>query len=103
MSILRRIQNNDQQPGPFTDNEPETTSTSPLQVKRTSSLSGGQATQDTYQDLKGRVQKKLLSELDPSVDVTKVAEVKKTIQDLFEQILVEENFVLSRTEKTRLI
>jgi pilus assembly protein CpaF len=101
MSILRRIQNNDPQPGPFTDNEPENIVSSPLQVKRTASL-GGQASQDTYQDLKGRVQKKLLSELDPSVDVTKVAEVKKTIQDLFDQILVEENFVLSRTEKTRL-
>ena len=101
MSILRRIHNNDSQPGPPTDNEPENTSTSPLQVKRTASLSG-QASQDTYQDLKGRVQKKLLSELDPSVDVTKVAEVKKTIQDLFDQILIEENFVLSRTEKTRL-
>ena len=101
MSILRRIQNGDQQPGPFTNEEPETTATSPLQVRRTSSLSS-QSTQDTYQDLKTRVQKKLLAEIDPSVDVTKVNEVKKTIQDLFDQILVEENFVLSRTEKTRL-
>jgi pilus assembly protein CpaF len=48
------------------------------------------------------VQTKLLSELDPSVDVTEILEVKKTIQNLFDQILAEENFVLSRTEKTRL-
>jgi pilus assembly protein CpaF len=62
----------------------------------------GQGSQDTYQDLKTRVQTKLLAELDPTVDVTEIAEVRKTIQVLFDQILVEENFVLSRTEKTRL-
>ena len=40
--------------------------------------------------------------LDPSMDVTQVDEVRKTIQGLFDQILVEENFVLSRSEKARL-
>ncbi len=104
MSILRRIQNGDQeQPVPSNNEEPEANagSTSPLQVRRNTALSGS-TSQDTYQDLKTRVQKKLLSELDPSVDVTKVSEVKRTIQDLFDQILIEENFILSRTEKTRL-
>jgi pilus assembly protein CpaF len=101
MSILRRIQSGEQQPGPFTNEEPETSAASPLQVRRNTTIAG-QSSQDTYQDLKSRVQKKLLAEIDPSVDVTKVSEVRKTIQDLFDQILVEENFVLSRTEKTRL-
>ena len=72
-----------------------------MQSRRIMSNSA-QNSQDTYQDLKTRVQTKLLAEIDPSVDVTKVAEVRKTIQDLFDQILVEENFVLSRTEKSRL-
>jgi pilus assembly protein CpaF len=40
--------------------------------------------------------------LDPSIDVTRVGEVRRTIQDLFEQILAEENIVLSRPEKHRL-
>jgi pilus assembly protein CpaF len=101
MSILRRIQSGDQKSGPLANEEIETTTTSPLQVRRNTSISS-QSSQDTYQDLKTRVQKKLLAEIDPSVDVTKVSEVKKTIQDLFDQILIEENFVLSRTEKTRL-
>ena len=104
MSILRRIQNGEQpQQNPIVneEQEPEALSSSPLQVRRNTSLSGA-SSQDTYQDLKTRVQKKLLAEIDPSVDVTKVNEVKKTIQDLFDQILVEENFVLSRTEKSRL-
>ncbi len=57
---------------------------------------------DTYSDLKTRVQNRLLSELDPSMDITRVAEVRNTIQDLFEQVLAEENIVLSRPEKQRL-
>jgi pilus assembly protein CpaF len=71
------------------------------QSRRISSIPGS-TNQETYQDLKTRVQSKLLSEIDPSVDVSKVSEVRKTIQDLFDQILIEENFVLSRTEKSRL-
>jgi pilus assembly protein CpaF len=59
-------------------------------------------TQDTYQDLKVRVQNKLLSNLDSNMDVTRTAEVRRTIQELFEQILTEENIVLSRPEKARM-
>lgn len=56
----------------------------------------------TYFDLKTRVQNKLLAELDPSMDITKTEEVRRTIMDLFEQILNEENIVLSRPERQRL-
>jgi pilus assembly protein CpaF len=56
----------------------------------------------TYFDLKTRVQNRLLAELDPSMDITKIEEVRRTIQDLFEQILSEENIVLSRPERARL-
>ncbi len=58
--------------------------------------------QGTYQDLKVRVQNKLLASIDSNVDVSKVAEVRRTIQELFEQILNEENIVLSRPERARL-
>lgn len=56
----------------------------------------------TYFDLKTRVQNKLLAELDPSMDITKTEEVRRTIMELFEQILNEENIVLSRPERQRL-
>ncbi len=56
----------------------------------------------SYFDLKTRVQNKLLAEIDPSMDATKTDEVRRTIQDLFEQILAEENIVLSRPERARL-
>jgi pilus assembly protein CpaF len=56
----------------------------------------------SYFDLKTRVQNKLLAELDPSMDISKTEEVRRTIQELFEQILAEENIVLSRPERVRL-
>jgi len=56
----------------------------------------------TYFDLKTRVQNKLLSELDPSMDISKSDDVRRTIMELFEQILNEEGIVLSRPEKQRL-
>jgi hypothetical protein len=36
------------------------------------------------------------------MDITRTEEVRRTIQDLFEQILAEENIVLSRPERARL-
>jgi pilus assembly protein CpaF len=57
---------------------------------------------DTYMDLKTRVQNRLLAELDPGMDISKVNEVRNTIQELFEQVLGEENIVLSRPERHRL-
>jgi pilus assembly protein CpaF len=55
-----------------------------------------------YFDLKTRVQNKLLAELDPSMDISQTAEVRRTIEELFENILAEERIVLSRPERRRL-
>jgi pilus assembly protein CpaF len=69
-------------------------------LKRASPPSSGQ--RDTYYDLKTRVQNKLLAELDPSMDVSQTADVRRTIEELFENILAEERIVLSRPERRRL-
>ncbi len=72
-----------------------------LQARR--SVPPGAAKQrDTLSDLKVRVQNRLLAEIDPSMDVSRVAEVRATIQELFEQVLAEENIILTRPEKHRL-
>jgi pilus assembly protein CpaF len=60
------------------------------------------AQKDTYTDLKTRVQNRLLAEIDPTMDISRTADVRSTIQDLFEQVLAEENIVLSRPERQRL-
>ena len=53
-------------------------------------------------DLKTRVQNRLLAELDPTMDISRINDVRSTIQDLFEQILSEESIVLTRPERHRL-
>ena len=57
---------------------------------------------DAYMDLKSRIQNKLISELDPSMDVTKSDEVRRTIEEMYNSILSEEHIVLSRAERQRL-
>ncbi len=76
-----------------------------LRARRTAPPTPGStagATAGTYIDLKTRVQNKLLSQLDPSMDVSRTADVRKTIEDLYETILAEEGIVLSRAERKRL-
>ncbi|MEW6178307.1 MAG: CpaF family protein [Chloroflexota bacterium] len=102
MSILKRIQG-DQTPTPGGSSKiPGTPPSSAGMPPRRVGAPSMPTTQDTYQDLKVRVQNKLLSNLDSNMDVTRVAEVRRTIQELFEQILNEENIVLSRPEKARM-
>ncbi|MEW5939938.1 MAG: CpaF family protein [Chloroflexota bacterium] len=106
MSLLRRIE----QQGGGTPNQPQPSGgpggadgsrLSNVQARRVNApITAPQA--GTYFDLKTRVQNRLLAELDPSMDITKIEEVRRTIQDLFEQILSEENIVLSRPERARL-
>ena len=108
MSLLKRIEQsqgkpNEGQTGPLGQNAQSGggSGLSSLQARRVSApVTSPQA--GTYFDLKTRVQNKLLSELDPSMDISKTDDVRRTILDLFEQILTEENIVLSRPERQRL-
>ena len=106
MSLLRRIEQGQGKPSEKTTDTPQspdgdTSRLSSLQARRVSAPSAAPQA-GTYFDLKTRVQNRLLAELDPSMDITKTDEVRKTIQGLFEQILSEENIVLSRPERARL-
>jgi len=57
---------------------------------------------DAYMDLKTRVQNRLIAELDPSMDVSRTAEVRGTIREMFDAILQEESIVLGRKEREAL-
>jgi len=106
MSLLKRIEqgqggSSSSSGGKSAGGDGESSRLSSLQSRRVNApITSPQA--GSYFDLKTRVQNKLLSELDPSMDITRTDEVRRTIQDLFEQILAEENIVLSRPERARL-
>lgn len=103
MSLLKRIEQshikNTSQPE--NDHGDGTTRLLNVQTRRVAPPGAG-SQRDTYMDLKIRVQNRLLAELDPAMDISRLADVRNTIQELFEQVLSEESIVLTRPEKRRL-
>lgn len=93
MSLLKRIENNQEEQD---SSKKGTSKLQELRVKRASPSTGSR---DAFVDLKNRIQQKLIAELDPSIDITQTAEVRTTIQEMFETMLVDEQIVLSRNEK----
>jgi pilus assembly protein CpaF len=91
VSLLRRIEKERQttgQPG----------APSEVRVRRQPAAPA----RDAYMDLKTRIQGKLISELDPTMDVSQTEEVRRTIEEMYGTILAEEHIVLSRSERQRL-
>lgn len=102
MSLLKRIEQGSSSKSPSSsgDSRERPSRLGSLQSRRANAPNT--TPQGSYYDLKTRVQNKLLAEIDPSMDISQTEEVKRSIQDLFEQILTEENIVLSRPERHRL-
>ena len=101
MSLLKRIERT-QQPGDAKEGRPGSTP-APVRPKPTGRRPVPNAqNRDAFRDLKERIQDKLIAELDPAMDVSRTDEVRQTIQDLFDQVLTQENIILSRPERERL-
>ncbi len=56
----------------------------------------------TQQDLKTRVQNRLIAELDPRMDLTNAEQVRRTVEETFSSVLEAEQIVLTRVERNRL-
>jgi pilus assembly protein CpaF len=57
---------------------------------------------DSFTDLKSRVQNRLISELDPRMDLANAEEVRRTVEETFNRVLEQEQIVLTRVERLRL-
>ncbi len=101
MSLLKRIEQGQTKPASSGNGNQGDSQLGKIQ-SQSGQTSGVNTQRDTYSDLKTRVQNRLLAELDPTMDVTRVGEVRNTIQELYEQVLAEENIVLTRQERHRL-
>jgi pilus assembly protein CpaF len=108
MSLLKRIEQGQGQPGAPAGGAAQppgdqASKLSELRMRRAAPpVPGVTPTGAGGIDLKGRVQAKLLAQLDPSMDITRTADVRRTIEELYETILAEESIVLSRAERKRL-
>ncbi|MCJ7668090.1 MAG: CpaF family protein, partial [Anaerolineae bacterium] len=62
---------------------------------------GGPA-RDPYSELKSQIQRKVIAELDPRMDLSRTTEVRGAIEEIFNAVLAEENIILSRAERMTL-
>lgn len=105
MSLLRKMGNKNDggQQGSDQEKERANNARRAAMARRKSVADRGKGgAGDNYSDLKVRIQNRLLSELDPNMDVTRKDEVRRQIQELFTAILNEENMLLSRQERESL-
>lgn len=92
MSLLKRIE---RERAATSDRSSGTTQ---MRVRRQPAVPA----RDAYLDLKTRIQNKLIADLDPTMDVGRSDEVRRTIEDMYNTLLAEEQVVLSRAERQRL-
>ncbi len=104
MSLLRRIQGSQPASSPSPNPEPARAPSAPepppTPSRRPLSTTGGM--RDAYVDLKNRIQAKLLSELEPTLDFSRTDELRAMIEEKFDAVLMEDHIVLSRLERQRL-
>ena len=94
MSLLKRIDKSQ-----TVDDEIRTTKLEELRLKRRPA----KPARDAFSELKNRVQKKVIAELDPRMDLSQTGEVRAVIEDMFNTVLAEENAILSRAERNVLL
>ncbi|MCL4367789.1 MAG: CpaF family protein [Actinobacteria bacterium] len=70
--------------------------------RRPNPPSGTDSGRSISRDLKARVQVKVIAELDPKSDLSNDAQVRHSIQLLFDQVIEQEGIVLTRIERQRL-
>ncbi len=58
--------------------------------------------ENSFYDLKTKVQNMLIAELDPKIDLSQTAQVRRTIEELFTLILDQQGIVLTRVDRLRL-
>jgi len=66
------------------------------------SRSGGSAKSDSFNELKARIQNRLIAELDPRMDLGNAEEVRRTVEETFSSVLEAEAITLTRVERLRL-
>jgi pilus assembly protein CpaF len=54
---------------------------------------------ESYGNIRDRVQRRLLSELSPAVDLDNAEEVRRSLEQIFAETIAEENIPLSRSER----
>ncbi|MCS7246517.1 MAG: CpaF family protein [Thermomicrobium sp.] len=116
MSLLRRL-GGAAEPGPLSSelhadgsssaeydsaNRPSTQLSQVLKRPQIRGVSAGLLAEDAVAQLKGRIQNRVIAELDPRMDLSDEHRVRRTIEETFLSVLEAEGLALSRTDRHRL-
>ena len=102
MSLLKRIEKLGQTPGTGGPQSPATPPNTPPPAEEIRRRQAPAAPRDAFAELKSRLQQKIVAELDPKLDLSKTDQVRRTIEELFNNFLGHEEVVLARAERMRL-
>lgn len=100
MSLLRRIEQNQQAPvEKKADQDERPTRLEDLRIKRVNVPEPV----DSFRRFKKRIHDALLQEIDRDIDVSKPDEVRHKIETMFDEMLVQENLIIGRADRQRLL
>jgi pilus assembly protein CpaF len=116
MSLLRRIES--ARPAAETGNGPASPSNVPAQIPGAAPPSGAPPQgsppaapriltqvphRESFRDAKFRIQTRVISDLDPKLDLANQVEVRKEIEEAFGRALDDEGLALTRAERSRML
>src|SRR5881296_1675266 len=58
---------------------------------------------ESFRDVKFRIQSRVISDLDPKLDLTNQVEVRRQIEEIFGKVIDEEGLALTRAERVRML
>src|SRR5918995_5578797 len=58
---------------------------------------------ESFRDAKFRIQQRVISDLDPKLDLSNQVEVRRQIEEIFGKVIDEEGLALTRAERTRML
>ncbi|MBI3732204.1 MAG: CpaF family protein [Chloroflexi bacterium] len=101
MSLLKRIERSNQPDatGTAASTESPATKLDEIRLKRQAAVPARDATRG----LKERIHDRLITELDPKIDISKTDDVRKNIETLFGSMLEAEGIVLNRADRLKLL
>src|SRR4051812_38657160 len=66
-------------------------------------MSSGAPGRESFRDVKFRIQNRVISDLDPKLDLANQVEVRRQIEEIFSRVIDEEGLALTRAERVRML
>ena len=108
MSLLKRIES--ARPGSPAPGAPSAPGSnlpavpgSPPNAPVTPRLTSQAPVRESFRDVKFRIQNRVISDLDPKLDLSNQVEVRRQIEEIFSRVIDEEGLALTRAERVRML